>query len=116
MRNTKRLPVSNPVIERIEQLLLAQKKSKKELLQYIGIGESAFTRWKYDNGKSYIKYMPEIATFLGTTVEYLLNGCESDNKTTLTSDEMKLVEIFRKLDSEKKQLLISLSLAIQPTE
>ena len=116
MRNTTRLPVSNPVIERIEQLLLTQKKSKKELLQYIGIGESAFTRWKYDNGKSYLKYMSQISQFLETTAEYLLNGSEADNKTVLTSDEMKLVEIFRKLDSEKKQLIISLSLAIKPTD
>ena len=57
MANIKRTPTEDPVIDRIEEMLKLHKKTKKELLEYIGIDSSMFTTWRYANGKSYMKYI-----------------------------------------------------------
>ena len=112
MRNTDRVPNDNPVIERMEHLLSIQAKTKKDLLTYLGLGNSAFTRWKYDNSKSYLKYIDRIANFLETTSEYLLYGAKEDEKVMLTKEEMKLIDAFRMLNREKRQIIVSVTYAM----
>ena len=112
MRNTNRVPNDNPVIERIEHLLLVQAKTKKDLLDYLGMGNSAFTRWKYDNSKSYLKYIDAIANFLGSTSEYLLYGAVEEEKMLLSKEEIRLIDAFRKLNQEKRQIVASVTYAM----
>ena len=112
MRNTNREPNDNPVIERIEHLLSVQAKTKKDLLDYLGMGNSAFTRWKYDNSKSYLKYIDTIANFLGSTSEYLLYGATEEEKMLLTKEEIKLIDAFRKLNQEKRKIVASVTYAM----
>ena len=110
MANIKRTPSGDPVITRIEELLKSQKRTKKELTDYIGINNTNFSMWKYENSKSYMKYLGKIAEFLGVSANYLLEGEESPDNSIIVSDEseVRLIQIYRKFDSRKKKLLIDL--------
>ena len=66
------------VIARISSLLKEQKKTQKELMEYLGIGHGAFTHWKNDDRKSFYQYIAEISNFLNTTPNYLLLGQQAN--------------------------------------
>ena len=53
----------------------------------------------YKNGRSYFKYIREIAEYLDVTPGYLLNG-KDDEMTyeSLNGDETRLLTLYRKLD------------------
>lgn len=59
-------------IDNILSLMKAKGKKQKDLTDYLGITKNAFTDWKSGRIKSYTKYLPQIATFLGVTVDELL--------------------------------------------
>ena len=69
------------VLDRIKQLLKEQKKKQVDLTSYLGISGNAFTNWKNGDNTSYKKHLPEIAEFLGVSVDFLL-GKESSNDFT----------------------------------
>lgn len=45
------------IINRISALLEEQKKSQKDLTDYLGIEKSVFSTWKKNKSKSYMKYL-----------------------------------------------------------
>ena len=108
MSNIKRTPSGDPVITRIEELLKAQKKTKRELTDYLGIHNSNFSLWKYENSKSYMKYIIKISEFLGVSTTMLLENQQSSPEVIKLSDtsEIKLIRIYRNLDSHKKEILL----------
>ena len=109
MKNTTLAPGNDPVVYRIEQTLKFQRKTKKELLEHLGLRETNFTNWKYRNGKSYMKYIERIAEYLGVTINYLVYGTEeSEYSVNVSEDEMKLLEKYRMLDLEKKNVISTL--------
>ena len=109
MANIRRIPSEDPVIDRIERELKAQKKTKKELLGYLGMQETNFTNWKYKNSKAYMKHIDKIALYLGVTTNYLIHGDASNcDAMNLTDDERKLVIKFRSLDSHKKNTIMDI--------
>ena len=109
MANIKRTPTEDPVIDRIEELLKLHKKTKKDLLAFLGLESSMFTKWRYEGGKSYMKYIVDISNYLHVSVEYLLNGIsESDTMIYVDKEELNLIKSYRILDSYKKELVINL--------
>ena len=110
MANVKRTPSGDPVIAQIEDLLKTQRKTKKELTEYLGINSTNFSMWKYENSKSYMKYIVKIAEFLGVSVNYLLENDSSQEYSIELSDmsEIRLIQIYRNFDSHKKELLLDL--------
>ena len=60
------------IINKIVELLNKQGRTQKELTDFLGITNNAFTDWKSGRIKSYNKYLSEIAEFLGVSVDYLL--------------------------------------------
>lgn len=66
-------------LSNIETLLKIQKKTQKELCDFLGINGQAFTNWKNGNSKSYKKYLPEIAKFFNVSVDAIV--CESSGYT-----------------------------------
>lgn len=67
-------------IDKISFLLGKNNKNQKDLTDYLGIEKSVFTTWKNGKSKSYRKYISEIARFLNTSVEYLLNDNGSNSE------------------------------------
>ncbi len=65
------------VLDNIILELKRKNKKQKELTDYLGITKNAFTDWKSGRIKSYMKYLPQIAEFLGVSVDYLLNTDEN---------------------------------------
>ena len=57
-----------------------KKISQKELCEHLSIGKQAFTDWKSGKSESYKKYLPQIADFLGVSVDYLLGKTDKKEK------------------------------------
>ena len=62
------------------------KKKQKDLTDYLGLQKNSFTEWKGGRSKSYMKYLPQIADFLGVTVDYLLNTDENKKSSDTPLD------------------------------
>lgn len=87
----------------MDQLKL-QNKTEKELVRHLGLSDSAFSSWKFKNGKGYEKRIDEIASFLGVTKQYLYDGIdEYINGDTITPSEIRLLKNYRKMGDEQKK-------------
>ena len=104
MRNTERKPCENEVVSRIETVLKTKGITQKELILYLDISPSTFTRWKYDNGKSYTKYLNRISGYLGVSTDYLLKG--DSGIGMYTYEEEQLVSWYRKISNEDKNAIL----------
>ena len=115
MAYKKREPINDPVIERIEQLLHTQKKTKKDLMNYLGLKGANFTNWKYQQSKGYMRYIDKISEYLGCGTQYLIYGTKSpdDNDLILTSNEKKIIATYRTLDDRKKAAFMSILTLVQ---
>ena len=71
----------NNVIQNIINLLNDQHKTQKNLTDYLGITQNAFTDWKSGRIKSYNKHLPKIAEFLGVSVDYLLGKTDEPSQS-----------------------------------
>ena len=90
---------SEPVLGRIIDQMTEQKKTEKELVDHLGLANGTFTKWKYKNGRSYFKYINDIAAFLDVTPGYLLNGKDDEiTYENLNGNETRLLTMYRKLD------------------
>ena len=67
-------------IKIILSLLKEKQKTQKELTDYLGITQNAFTDWKSGRIKSYRKHLSKIAEFFNVSVDYLL-GKEQEKKS-----------------------------------
>ena len=106
MRVSSKTPVNDPVVNRILRLLEEQGKTQKDLVSYLGLGNGAFTRWRYNGVKSYMEHIEGIAAFLRVTPMYLLNGEEGAvTLESLNKTEIELIANFRRLDAERKELI-----------
>lgn len=61
-------------IDRIFDLVDAQYKEQKDFAAALGILPQRVSEWRKRKSSSYRKYLPQIASILGTTTEYLLTG------------------------------------------
>ncbi len=61
------------ILNNIIELLSRRGKTQKNLCDYLGISNNVFTDWKAGRNSSYKKYLPEIANFLGVSIDFLLN-------------------------------------------
>ncbi len=59
-------------LNKILFLLKEQEKTQKDLMDYLGLGKTAFTGWKSGANTSYLKYISKIAEFLEVSTDYLL--------------------------------------------
>lgn len=62
------------VLYNISKLLSENNLTQKDLSDHLGISKNAMTDWKSGRIKSYTKYLPQIADYLGVSVDQLLNG------------------------------------------
>ena len=110
MAKPKSNPVYNPVVDRIEDLLSQQHKTKQALIQYIGLANGTFTSWRYKGGQSYLLHIDKIAKFLNVTPNYLLKGIDEQvNMDTLSALEIELITLYRKMDNDRKETLMEVA-------
>lgn len=93
------------VLDIITQLLKDEGKTQKELCERIGISGNVFTDWKSGRLNSYKKYLPEIADYLGVSVDYLLG--KTNNKAV---EEPVILNRFKKdvkdMDDDMQRLFM----------
>jgi transcriptional regulator with XRE-family HTH domain len=107
MRNTDRKVTDEPVLNRILATMLEKGVNQQDVARHLGLGNETFTRWKYENGKSYLKYLEKIAEYLGVSRKYLLEGiAEVTEDEKLTEKERKLLETFRTLKKSEQDMFL----------
>ena len=76
------------VITKILSEMKKQNITQKNVVDSLGISQTAFSDWKAGRSKSYMKYLPQIASVLGVSVDYLLGTEKKDMfPTHLTAPE-----------------------------
>lgn len=106
MRKPNTEPVDDPIVARIVELLEEQKKTQKQLVEYLGLANGMFTKWKYHGGKSYMIHIDQIAEFFGLTPNDLLRGLNTNvSLETLTENEIELVKNYRALTDEAREII-----------
>ena len=65
-------------IDKISTLLKENKKTQKDLMDFLGLEKSSFTAWKAGKNTSYKQYIKEIADFFGVSTDYLLGKDDED--------------------------------------
>ena len=107
MRNTSRIVVDEPVLNRILETMKEKGANQQDVAQYLGLGNGTFTKWKYDNGKSYMKHLNKIAEYLGASRTYFLKGTnEVEKDEKLSQKEQKLIEVFRELKLVEQDMFL----------
>ena len=109
MRITERKPVEDPVIDRMIDTLKVRNISQKELIDHLGLANGAFTRWKYNGGKSYMDYIDEIADYLHISKSYLLYGEHTEfQETSLFPSEVEMYKKLRGLTDSQRSIVFSI--------
>ena len=70
------------IVDRIFLLVDKMYSEQREFASDLGIPASRVSEWRRKKSTSYNKRLPQIATVLGTTVEYLLSGQKSSVSET----------------------------------
>lgn len=66
------------IIDKIMSELKHQGKSQVDLAAHLGISKNNITEWKSGRSTAYVKYLPQIAKFLGTSIDYLVENHPDD--------------------------------------
>lgn len=74
----------------LARILLAIKESghsQSDLADHLGLHRNNITDWKSGKSKSYTKYLPQIAEFLGVSIDYLVGNTD-------TPEPGKVINVF----------------------
>ena len=95
-------------------VILKRKNLKqKDLTDYLGLTKNTFTNWKGGRSESWKKYLPQIAEFLGVSVDELL-GAPRTVAFDPTLDE--LYSLILSLDAADRLTLRRMALALAADE
>lgn len=108
MRPTNKTVVEDPIVNRIIDEMNRNGINQKELIDYLGLGSGAFTRWKYNGMKSYMKYIDHIAEYLGVSKSYLLTGSDEPDSFELTTKEKEVISLYRKMPKSDQNCVYKL--------
>jgi transcriptional regulator with XRE-family HTH domain len=84
--------------------------SQKELAERAGIKKRAFDMYVgLQESMPPADVAVRLAQELGISVEYLVTGKEPDESSSMPADERTLLEIFKKLDSRDRSVVMKLA-------
>ena len=92
-------------LTRILDLMKEQGVTAVAMEDLLEVPKGSFSNWKRGMGKAYYEHVDKIADRLGVTIDYLIRGKEIKTDT-LSSQEMDLIENFRCLTIEAKEIMI----------
>lgn len=98
----------NDILDNILNEMKKQKKTQKELTDFLGITKNVFTDWKNGKNKSYMKYLPQIAIFLNVSVDHLL-GTEkttAPEERSLSEIEKELLSLTADMDEDERNAVL----------
>lgn len=110
------------VLSRILKLKSEKKISDTQFTKDLHFYSSIVSEWKNGSSKSYMKHLPKIADYFGTTVDAILNG-ETDTKEQpatnddgLTEEQREIIELFDRADPEVQRAALEFLRAIERRE
>ncbi len=71
------------ILNNILNYLESSGKSQKDLADQLKISKNCVTEWKSGRSRSYMKYVPQIAEFLGVTVDMLYASPDSPSSVNI---------------------------------
>jgi len=96
------------MLERILELLFEQKRSQRELAEFLGVNQQTITDWKSGKTRTYERMMPEIAEFFGISTELLISREPSlAALNQLSEDEQKLLDTYRSLEEDDRYIALA---------
>ena len=72
--------------------------TQKSLTDYLGLSKNCFTEWKAGRNESWKKYLPQIAEYLGVTVDELLGAPTAAGVIPFNLPQKRVIELLTKLD------------------
>ena len=108
MKKTTKNLTNDKIVLKIMETLKIQHKTEKDLLIFLGLSTGTFTKWKYDNMKSYRRHLDRIAEFLDVSPAYL-EGDTDDivSVHSITPYEVRLLQLYRKMGQKERDTLIN---------
>lgn len=79
-------------------ILKSKNLSQKDLANHLGLGETAISAWKAGRSEAWKKYLPQIAEFLGVTVDELLGAPTAAGVIPFDLPQKRVIELLTKLD------------------
>ena len=105
-------------LDKICSVMVSKGISQAFLCSKLGVNKSAFSDWKNGKSKSYIKHLPEIASILDVSADYLL-GKTDIKKAPVESDkgdrsamEQEFIELYHRLTPDQKKTVSALITAL----
>lgn len=94
------------IMERIFDLAARKYPEQKAFAEALGVSPTRISEWKKRKSESYMKRLPEIASVLDTTPEYLLTGTVADSATVGDPELAAALSQFEKLTPEQRAKVI----------
>ncbi len=96
--------------ERLRQLRKSRNISQQKLGAYLNYGYTAIANYESGRNEPSFDTLMKIATFFDVTVDYLIGlSDEPIIMNTLSISEGRLLEIYRKLNEENKQIIMEMA-------
>ena len=99
--------------ENLKKIRKEKKITQKQIADFLNIKQQAISQ--YESGITIPKadVLRKIAECLDVSVNYLLDSTEDTDKDDLTEDAQKLLELYRSLPSDKKNISLELLKVLQ---
>jgi len=87
--------------------------TQEDAARYFNVSLSTYQKWEQGQGMMNGSQLRELAKKYGKSVDYLLMVDNSDVATVdsiqaITKDEQRLLDAFRKMEPERRQLVLAL--------
>ena len=105
MRQSKRVISSDPVLQRIMELLKRNGRTEKDLVTYLCLAKNAFDHWKFDNSSSFMNHIDKIADYLGVSIDFLVRGHDTDS---FVATEKEIIETYRMLNINRQRMILNM--------
>lgn len=98
-------------VERIFELVDRKYKEQKDFAHDVGVTPSIVSEWRRRKSASFTKRLPQIATILGVSTNYLLTGEKKEPGATngtelvLTQEEARFIGYLRQMTPDQRKAL-----------
>ena len=100
----------NRFSERLKELRKSRNISQQKLGAYLNYGYTAIANYESGRNESSFDTLMKIAAFFDVTVDYLIGlSDEPMIMNVLSRSEVRLLEIYRKLNEENKQIIMEMT-------
>lgn len=100
------------ISERMFSLIDSRKdKTAAGLCKVLGVGTAQTTSWRQRNADPPAKYLAQICKYLDVSLDFLVTGEEAQDVSLLSEDEERLIEKYRALDDDGKDIVRSAAIS-----